>query len=355
MKSRLASALCLLLWASFASAQVAAQVPATVVPYSPASVEPDGPVPTLLAQVQEVNLVLSVTDHRGRFVPRLLPSDLTILDDGQQQTAITFFQRQTDLPLDVALLIDTSSSVTYRLAAEEHTIQHFLKSVVRPMDQVSVFAFNQKVVLVAGISNNWKQVARRVKKLKPGGDTAIFDAVVRASSWLQQDHRLSRHIIILITDGEENSSKATEAKAIASALRAETSIYAVNVSYELFSREDKQGAAVLKELSDATGGLYFWQKGEGNGSDAFSKIRRELRTQYALAYRPSNLMQSVFHRIQVLAPGKLRVRCRSGYYVDQSVMAAVPRDKASPKPAPPAETGTVVDIAARLLNAADRH
>ena len=332
MRSRVASVLCLLLFASSA----AAQVPATIVPYSPPSETLDVPVPTLLARVQEVNLVLSVTDHRGKFVPHLLSSDLTILDDGQQQTAITFFQRQTDLPLDVALLIDTSSSVTYKLDAEEHTIQHFLKSVVRPMDRVSVFAFNEKVVLVAAISNNWKQVAKRVKKLKPGGNTAIFDAVVRASSWLQQDQRPSRHIIILITDGEENSSKATKVKAVAGALRADTSIYAVNVSSELFSREDKQGAAVLKELSDVTGGLYFWQKSD-NGSDAFSKIRRELRAQYAVAYRPSNLMQSVFHRIQVLAPGKLRVRCRSGYYVDQNVEAADPGDQAEQKPATAAE------------------
>lgn len=101
--------------------------------------------PTLFSSVHEVDLVLSVTDHKGRFVPDLLPSQLTILDNGQEQTAITFFQRQTNLPLDVALLIDSSSSVTYKFPDEQKTIKHFIKSVIRPNDRVAVFAFNEKV------------------------------------------------------------------------------------------------------------------------------------------------------------------------------------------------------------------
>src|SRR6185437_6196152 len=275
--------------------------------------------PTLFTSVHEVDLVLSVTDHKGKFVPDLLPSQLTILDNGQEQTAITFFQRQTNLPLDVALLIDSSSSVTYKFPDEQKTIKHFIKSVIRPNDRVAVFAFNEKVSLAAEVNNNWKQMAKKIMHLKPGGDTAIYDAVSAAASWLGKDHRPSRQIMILLTDGEENSSKTSMADAITNALKANASIYAVNVSAELDDPEQKQGREVLVRLTDATGGAYLEDTGD-NGNNAFRKIERELRTQYAIAYKPSNLEEAVFHRIRVLAPGKLRVRCRSGYYASQNAL-----------------------------------
>ena len=278
-----------------------------------------GSTPTIFASVHEVDLVLSVTDHRGKFIPDLMPSQLTILDNGQQQTAITFFQHQTDLPLDLALLIDSSSSVTYKFADERKTIKHFIESVIRPSDRVAVFAFNEKVSLAAEVNNNWKQMAQKIMHLKPGGDTAIYDAVSAAAAWLGQDHRPSRQIMILLTDGEENSSKTSMGEAIKNALKANASIYAVNVSAELDEPEQKQGKAILQRLTGATGGAYFNDTGD-NGSKAFREIQRELRTQYAIAYKPSNLEEAAFHRIRILAPGKLRVRCRSGYYASQNAL-----------------------------------
>ena len=278
-----------------------------------AAIEPV--TPTLLASVQEVNLVLSVTDHRGKFMSGLLPTDLTILDNDQRQSAVTFFQSETDLPLDVVLLIDASSSVTYGLAAEQKTIKNFVKHVARPSDKVAVFAFNDRVRFISEVSNNWNAIAHSVTHLKPGGYTALFDAVTSAAFWLRQDNRPARRIIILLTDGEENHSKATLSQAIAQALKSEASLYAVNVSHGYWDSDSKAGEVILKQLADSTGGRYFKDQ-EGSATDAFGKIQRELRSQYALAYKPTNLGVSLFHRIQVLAPGKLRVRCRSGYYVD---------------------------------------
>lgn len=320
MQSRIAVAV--FLSALFCVCPALAQAPSEM----PAAAElpqnlqiPGSTRPTLFASVHEVDLVVSVTDHKGKFVPDLLASQLVILDNGQQQSAITFFQRQTNLPLDVALLIDSSSSVTYKFPDEQKTIKHFIKSVIRPNDRVAVFAFNEKVSLAAEVTNNWKQIAKKIMHLKPGGDTAIYDAVSTASSWLAKDHRPSRQIMILLTDGEENSSKTSMAEAITSALKANASIYAINVSAELDEPEVKQGQEVLMRLTDATGGAYFGDKGD-NGSEAFRKIERELRTQYAIAYKPSNLEEAVFHRIRILAPGKLRVRCRSGYYASQNAL-----------------------------------
>ncbi|HZP62808.1 MAG TPA: VWA domain-containing protein [Terriglobales bacterium] len=281
-----------------------------------ASTAPIALAMVLEKQVQEVNLILSVTDRKGHFVRGLLPSDLTILDNNKQQTAITFFQSQTDLPLHIALLLDISSSVAYRFSAEQETMQAFLREVAKPRDSVELIAFNQGVQFVAPISGNWKQVSRRVKRLKPGGETALYDAVKAASQRLAEDPRPARRIIILVSDGEENHSQATSDSTVAEVLKDEAVLYAVNVGDDHFSDSGKRGDQVLQQLSDATGGTYLQAGPNGAVNTAFGKIRCELRSQYALAYKPSNLGQ-FFHQLKVIA-GNLRVRCRTGYYVKEA-------------------------------------
>lgn len=275
-----------------------------------------GPVAlTIRRQVEEVNLVLSVTDHKGHFVEGLGPSDLTILDDDKKQTALTFFQSQTNLPLHVALVLDLSASITAQFDMERSTMHQFLKDGIRPADSVELFAFNQRVQFVAPVQNDWKQISRRVKNLKPEGETALFDAVSTAAQWLGQDPRPARRIIILLTDGEENSSKTTLTETIAQVLRAETTVYAVNVIDYPDDVEAKQGIDILKKLSDATGGLYLRANQNGDVGHAFRRIQRELRSQYAIAYKPSNITDQLFHRLKVVAARNLRVRCRTGYFV----------------------------------------
>lgn len=280
------------------------------------SFSPSGPFAlTIRRQVEEVNLILSVTDHKGRFVQGLSPSDLTILDDDKKQTALTFFQSQTNLPLHVALVLDISASITPQFDMERSTIRQFLKQATRPSDSVELFAFNQRVQFVAPIQNDWKQVSRRVKTLKPAGETALFDAVSTAAQWLGQDPQPARRIIILVTDGEENSSKTTLTDTIAQVLRAETTVYCVNVVDYPIDDQAKSGVDVLKKLSDATGGAYLRASQNGDVGHAFGRIQRELRSQYAIAYKPSNATAHLFHRLRVIASRNLRVRCRTGYYV----------------------------------------
>jgi VWFA-related protein len=280
------------------------------------SFSPTGPFAlTIKRQVEEVHLILSVTDRKGHFVEGLGPSDLTILDDDKTQTALTFFQSQTNLPLHVALVLDVSASVTAKFEMEQATIRDFLRQATRPTDSVELFAFNQRVQFVAPVQGDWKQVSRHVKKLKPDGETALFDAVSVASQWLGQDPRAARRIIILVTDGEENASKSTLSEAIAQVLRAETTVYAVNVVDYPMDSEGKDGVDVLKRISDATGGAYLRAAENGDVGRAFSRIQKELRSQYAIAYRPTNLTEQLFHRLRVSASRNLRVRCRTGYYV----------------------------------------
>jgi Ca-activated chloride channel homolog len=273
-------------------------------------------VPTLRASVEEVPLVLTVTDHKGNYVDNLVQSDLTILDNNHEQTSITFFEHQTNLPLSVAIVVDVSGSVAQRFLAEQGTIKSFVHSVARPSDVVNIFAFNESLELVAKVDNNWKEIAHRIKKLHLKGNTALYDALVGAADFLHQDGAPSRRVIIVITDGEENDSVYSLESSIAHALKAEAAIYAVNVSYRVAEDgEAKQGESLLKRLADATGGNYFKAGENGDLSGPFGKIRRELRSQYALAYRPSHVEESVFHQVQVLATRRLHVRCRSGYYV----------------------------------------
>lgn len=273
---------------------------------------------TVRATVQEVPLVLSVTDHKGKYVDKLTASDLTVLDNNQEQTTITFFEHQTNLPLNVAILIDTSSSVAYKFATEQSTIRSFIHTIARPTDSVAIFAFNDRVQMISRVNNNWKAISRRIKKLKPNGNTAIYDAIVQAADSLQKDDSPSRRMIIVITDGEENNSAHSLDSSIAHALKAECAIYTVNVSPAIeYDPDAKEGARILKQLTDATGGNYFRSDSDGDVSRAFTKIRRELRSQYALAYKPSNIADAAFHRIQVIARQKLHVRCRSGYYVQR--------------------------------------
>jgi Ca-activated chloride channel homolog len=270
---------------------------------------------TIKRQVEEVNLILSITDRKGHFVQGLSPADLTILDDDKRQTALTFFQSQTDLPLHVALVLDMSASITPQFDMERATIRDFLKQATRPADSVELFAFNQRVRMIAPIQDDWKRVSQQVKKLKPDGETALFDAVSVASEWLAQDPRPARRVIILVTDGEENASKTTLDETVAQVLRAETTVYAVNVVEYPVDTEAKGGVEILRRLSDATGGTYLRAAENGDIGHAFGRIQRELRSQYAIAYKPSNVTEQLFHRLRVIASRNLRVRCRTGYYV----------------------------------------
>lgn len=135
------------------------------------------PVETIDVHVNEVNLVLRVTEHNGKFVNNLRPSDLTILDNGVEQTKLTFFKRETDLPIKIALVLDISASMAQQHHAENAAIGSFLKKVSLPLDSVMLFAFNQNVQLRTPVTNNWDVTARLVKCLKPGGQTALYDAV----------------------------------------------------------------------------------------------------------------------------------------------------------------------------------
>lgn len=303
----------LLLLSSLLPAQeFRSETPAAPVPLTPALVTL-GRVPIVQKQVNEVSLLLSVTDEKGHFVEGLKPQDFSIFDNSKQQSSITFFQSQTNLPLDVALVLDASGSMATRFDAEKWTINLFLREVIRHEDLVELFAFNNKIRAMLPVHYNWRQVSRQVKKMKPRGETALYDAVTAAAQWLQQDQRPARRIIILLTDGEENASKTTLDATLGTLLKTGAAVYSVNDGDDLDSNVGQQGETTLKLLALSTGGAYHRAAFDGDVGTAFGKIRKELRSQYAIAYRLSDRSVPGFHYLEVLA-GKLYVHCRSGYY-----------------------------------------
>ncbi len=276
-------------------------------------------LPTIRARVDEVNLVLSVTNNHGHFVRDLNESDLVISDNGEPPAKITYFQTRTDLPLHVALLIDTSDSVAYRFAFETKSADSFLRKILRPKDDSAlIVGFNQQPRMVASPTSDVSRLSRALRTLKPGGETALYDAIAFASDQLRAIPHADnpvRRVIVLVTDGEENRSHINLDDAVQHALLAESVIYVVNTKEMLVTREDQFGEKVINHLAQSTGGMVLAGRSDSDVEASFRKIQEELRSQYAIGYRPRNLIGNIlFHPIRIFGPKGIRIRTRQGYY-----------------------------------------
>lgn len=276
-------------------------------------------IPTIDRHVQEVSLILTVTNNHGRFVRNLNESDFNILDNGQTPDRITFFQPQTNLPLRVALALDTSDSVTYRFTFEQKAAAVFFRHVLHaPADLGSIVAFNQEARVVQEPTHSTKDLEAALRHLHPGGETSVYDAVVMAARQMSaiHDNQSARHAIILISDGEDNHSHARLEDAVEAALRSESVVYVVSTNGpDLELGLASEGDNAMKQLAEATGGRLLHAEGDGDVATAFSKIEKELRSQYAIGYKPaSNAPDGLFHRLVVVGPKKLHIFHRLGYF-----------------------------------------
>ena len=274
------------------------------------------PKVTIRKEVQEVNLILTVTDHRRHFVRDLTPAEITIQDNGEPPQQITYFEAQTGLPLRVALVIDTSNSVLAFFDFEKQAAETFLKHTLRSASDIAlVVGFNEQAWTAQGPTVDHRLLARAIKELRPGGYTAIYDAVAFANQELGriEGGQPSRRAIILITDGEDNSSHISQEVAAEMSQQSGSIIYALDAGGTYF--RDKRAEQAMKQLSDLTGGQYLLADNEERIGSAFAKIEAELRSQYALGYKPASVKpDGSFHRIFVRVPEQLRVRYRQGYF-----------------------------------------
>lgn len=274
------------------------------------------PETTVLKEVQEVSVALTVTDKHGRFVHDLTPSELLILDNNEPADRITFFESQANLPLRMALVIDASDSVTHCLDSERKTATEFLKRNLRQdQDTALVITFNESSRIVQPATNDLMLLRDSLRRIDTGGETAIYDAVYTASQELGKirDAQPTRHMLVLITDGEDNHSHFTLQQAIDTALRNDAAVYVVSTNPPDGITEQKDGDEAMKRLSNSTGGSFL--RANGNVADAFFKIEKQIRAQYAIGYKPPNTTPNgQFHRLTILGPKKLRLFHRVGYF-----------------------------------------
>jgi VWFA-related protein len=275
------------------------------------------PALTIRKQVQEVNLVVTVTNHRGRLVRDLKSSDFNIQDNGELPRRITYFERQANLPLRIALVVDTSSSIAESFVVEEKTAGLFLTRSLRPgSDLALVIGFASKSRVAQPATNDAKLLSRTIRGLTVGGETAIYDAISVAARELgkMNDSQPTRRVIILISDGEDNVSHIDLQQAVETAQRNDCFVYVLSTNIDV-SSEAESAERAMKRLSEATGGNLLRANTGNSLVKAFSELEKELRSQYAIGYTPASLAPNgSFHRLVVQGPKKLRIHYREGYF-----------------------------------------
>jgi Ca-activated chloride channel homolog len=288
----------------------------------PGKGHPDqNPATTLKVDVKLVNVYVTVTDEHGAPVAGLKKDNFTVLEDGRPQT-ISVFDKESAVPLSIALAIDTSLSTRHDLPLELASAKRFAKDIMRPVDALSVFGFSEAVSQSTPYTPDLKRIDEGIDHIRLGAATALYDAVYLASRSL--DRRQGRKVLVLITDGGDTISKVDYPQADRAAEEAEALVYSIIVvPIENSAGRETGGEHALIQLSEDTGGKYYYATSVSQLDDAFHQISDELRTQYLLAYYPSQrVSMSQFRRIQVQVntPGgtSYQVRHRVGYYTTKS-------------------------------------
>jgi len=299
-----------------------ADQPATAVrPPSQGSGAPatDDAAATIIKTVNEVNVVFTVTDKHGHYIRDLKKDDFKVLDDSRPVAQISAFHTESDLPLQVGLLVDASNSVRDRFKFEQESAIEFLNQTIRPKyDKAFVVGFDVTPEVTQDFTDNTEDLSHGVRMLRPGGGTAMYDALYFAC----RDKLLKsgqggpvRRAIILLSDGEDNQSHVTREEAIEMAERAEVIVYTISTNV---TGTTQRGDKVLVRIADATGGRAFFPFQATDVANAFAQIQDELRSQYALAYKPANFQtDGRFHTIEISAldtKKNFKVRSRHGYY-----------------------------------------
>jgi len=280
------------------------------------------PDSTLKVDVKLVNVYVTVTDGHGAPVAGLKKENFRLQEDGHDQI-ISVFDKESALPLSIALAIDTSLSTRHDLPLEQASAKRFVRALLRPVDALSVFGFSETVLQSTSYTADLKRIEEGIDHVRLGAATALFDAVYLASRSL--DRRQGRKVMVLITDGGDTVSKMNYKEAARAAEEAEALVYSIIVvPIESSAGRETGGENALIQLSEDTGGKYYYATSVSQLDEAFRQISDELRTQYLLAYYPfQRLSYSQFRRLHVSVTGppeitSYQVRHRAGYYTTKS-------------------------------------
>jgi Ca-activated chloride channel family protein len=291
-------------------------------PARPAPAQSDSTT-TLKVDVNLVNVFVTVTDAHGAPIAGLTKENFILEEDGQLQK-IAVFDKESALPLSIALAIDTSLSTRHDLPLEQAAAKRFAHAILRPVDALSVYGFSEIVnESTRGFTPDLKRIDEGIDHIRVGAATALYDAIYLVSRAL--DKRKGRKVIVLITDGGDTISTVDYKEAVRTAEEAEALVYSIIiVPIENSAGRETGGEHALIQLSEDTGGKYYYATSTAQLDDAFRRISDELRTQYLLAYYPSQRTSfSEFRRIGVKVAGTsdaaaYQTRHRAGYYTVKS-------------------------------------
>jgi len=278
----------------------------------------NGEIPRIRVGINEVNVVFTVTDKHGKRVTDLKQADFHFVDDNKPATEIRSFHAETNLPLQVALLIDASNSVRDRFKFEQESAIEFLNQTVRRgYDQAMVVGFDVTPEVTQDFTDDAEKLDKGVRELRPGGGTAMYDALYyacRDKLMKEPQSGPTRRAIILLSDGEDNQSHVTREEAIEMAQRADAIVYTISTNV---SGTKGAGDKVLERIADATGGRAFFPFQIRDVANAFAEIQDELRSQYDVSYKPADFKaDGHFRTIEIVAVDRknFRVRSRRGWY-----------------------------------------
>jgi Ca-activated chloride channel family protein len=309
MKYRLLTILCLVL-------PMSAQAPKQAAP-APKQARADDDANRITLDVTRVNMLFTVSDKKGRFVTNLDRDDFEIVEAKKPQNILEF-TAETDLPLRIGILIDTSNSIRDRFRFQQEAAMDFVNTVVRPgEDKGMVVSFDSSAELVADLTDSTEALGKAIRNLRPGGGTALYDAIFfacRDKLMMDQPRDKFRRAIVMLSDGEDNESRWSREQALEMAHKADVVIYTISTN---ISRIPTDGDKVLKYFADETGGLAFFPFKAQDLAQSFENIANELRHQYNLFYRPDPLKtDGLYHTVDIRVKGRkdLLVRARHGYY-----------------------------------------
>jgi len=274
----------------------------------------------IVLDVARVNLLFAVTDKKGRFVTNLTKDDFEIKEEKKEQQILEFVA-ESDLPLRLGILVDSSNSVRDRFKFQQEAAVEFVNSVVRPEDKAVVVSYDSGAELVADLTGNTEVLAKAIRSLRPGGGTALYEAIYFACrDKLMQDqprHKFRRAMVVL-GDGDDNASRYTRDQALEMAQKADVVVYTISTNN---TKLEQEGDKVLRYFASETGGMPFFPFQARELSQSFENISNELRHQYNVLYRPEPLKtDGLFHKVDVRVKTRkdLIVRARKGYYAPRA-------------------------------------
>ncbi len=283
----------------------------------PAKPTKDETLPSFSAEVIRVPILFTVTDRRGRFISNLTKDDLAVRE-GKNLQKILEFSAESDLPLRLAILVDSSNSIRERFRFIQEAATQFLITVMRPqVDKATVVSFDTAAEVQADLSNDMDKLERAIRDLRAGGGTSLYDAIFYASRdklMPEQPPYQYRRAMVILSDGDDTQSRYSRDQALEMAQRADVVIYTISTN---ITHEETDGDKVLKYLAAETGGSSFFPFKVEDLAQSFENIANELRHQYSLLYKPEPMKtDGSYQTVEVIVKSKpgLVVRARKGYY-----------------------------------------